>query len=298
MSKKLNSFLKKLESEKNQKNIKKFNGILSCVAIFFIAKLYSEYNLATLMLSNELILALILQLLVLQISFKIWKNFLINNNVEINSHYLSNWSQSNINKYIPGGLGLSITRFSISKNLSKDSKKLFFGMIEDQLKGIFIIFPFILISLMVVNVPQKNYLYFFSVALSLYLLSKMSRQYTKKLNFKSLFSKNLISIYFCNIIAIGVNYLVLSTLLDSTNTDLVYISILYNVSASLSLLFIGSPAGLGVREFIFYVYSSNILSKEIMLSYLFLIRILYIISDISFYLISRLQIKIDKKNYF
>ena len=298
MSKKLDSILKKLESEKNQQKIKKFNIALSILAIFFVARLYSEFNLTNLKITNRFTLAVLVQVVVLFISYKIWKNFLINNNVEINSSYLDNWSQANINKYIPGGIGLSITRFSIAKNLSIDSKKLFFGMIEDQLKGILIVFPFIIASFILVSELQKNYFYFFSIALTLYIISKLSNQYSKRLNFNSLFSKNFIFIFLSNIMQVGVNFLVLSTLLDTTNVQLIYISILYCVSASLSLIFIGSPAGLGIREFIFYIYSTNLLTNEIMLSYLFLIRIISVVTDVSFYLLSKLLIKIDKKNYF
>jgi hypothetical protein len=292
MSKKLDYILKQLESEKNQTKIKKFNIALSFLAIFFIARLYSEFNLTSFKITNRFTLALVIQLVVLFLSYKIWRNFLINNNVEINSSYLDNWSQANINKYIPGGLGLSITRFSIAKNLSMDSKKLFFGMIEDQFKGILIVFPFIIASFIFVSELQKNYFYLFSIVLTLYLLSKISNKYSKKLNFKSLFSKNFIFIFLSNITQVGVNFLVLSTLLESTNVQLIYISILYSVSASLSLIFIGSPAGLGIRELIFYIYSSNLLTNEIMLSYLFLIRIIFIVTDVSFYLLSKLLIKI------
>mgnify|MGYP001491486558 FL=1 len=238
MSKKLDYILKKLESEKNQTKIKKFNIALSFLAIFFIARLYSEFNLTSFKITNRFTLALVIQLVVLFLSYKIWRNFLINNNVEINSSYLDNWSQANINKYIPGGLGLSITRFSIAKNLSMDSKKLFFGMIEDQFKGILIVFPFIIASFIFVSELQKNYFYLFSIVLTLYLLSKISNKYSNKLNFKSLFSKNFIFIFLSNITQVGVNFLVLSTLLESTNVQLIYISILYSVSASLSLIFI------------------------------------------------------------
>ena len=178
MSKKLDSILKKLESEKNQQKIKKFNITLSILALFFVARLYSEFNLTNLKITNRFTLAVLVQVVVLFISYKIWKNFLINNNVEINSSYLDNWSQANINKYIPGGIGLSITRFSIAKNLSIDSKKLFFGMIEDQLKGILIVFPFIIASFILVSELQKNYFYFFSIALTLYIISKLSNQYS------------------------------------------------------------------------------------------------------------------------
>jgi len=293
MSKKFEAILKILESEKNQKNIKKFNIFLSILAVFFIGRLYSEFNLTSLKISNTFIFALITHLMFLIVLYKIWRNFLINNNIETNTSYLDNWGQANLNKYIPGGIGLSITKISIAKNLSIDSKKILFGMIEDQLRGAVLVFPFFIISFILKSELQKIYLYFFSITLALYLISKISNQYSKKLNFKSLFSRNLIFIFLSNIIQVVINYLVLSTLLDSTNVELIYISILYCVSASLSLIFIGSPAGIGIRELIFYIYSSSLLTNEIMLSYLLLIRIISVVADVSFYLLSKLFIKIN-----
>ena len=293
MSKKFEAILKILESEKNQKNIKKFNIFLSILAVFFIGRLYSEFNLTSLKISNTFIFALITHLMFLFVLYKIWRNFLINNNIETNTSYLDNWGQANLNKYIPGGIGLSITKISIAKNLSIDSKKILFGMIEDQLRGAVLVFPFFIISFILKSELQKIFLYFFSITLALYLISKISNQYSKRLNFKSLFSRNLIFIFLSNIIQVVINYLVLSTLLDSSNVELIYISILYCVSASLSLIFIGSPAGIGIRELIFYIYSSSLLTNEIMLSYLLLIRIISVVADVSFYLLSKLFIKIS-----
>ena len=293
MSKKFEAILKILESEKNQKNIKKFNIFLSILAVFFIGRLYSEFNLTSLKISNIFIFALITHLIFLFVLYKIWRNFLINNNIETNTSYLDNWGQANLNKYIPGGIGLSITKISIAKNLSIDSKKILFGMIEDQLRGAVLVFPFFIISFILKSELQKIFLYFFSITLALYLISKISNQYSKKLNFKSLFSRNLIFIFLSNIIQVVINYLVLSTLLDSSNVELIYISILYCVSASLSLIFIGSPAGIGIRELIFYIYSSSLLTNEIMLLYLLLIRIISVVADVSFYLLSKLFIKIN-----
>jgi hypothetical protein len=291
MNKKFESILKILESEKNQKYIRKFNVFLSISAIFFIGRLYNEFNLSILKITNRFIFALLIQLLFLFFLYKIWKNFLINNSVATNTSYLDNWSQANLNKYIPGGIGVSITKISIAKNLSIDSKKILFGMIEDQLKGAVLVFPFFMVSFILKSELQKNYFYFFSIALTLNLISKISNQYSKRLNFKSIFSRNLIFIFLSNIIQVVINYLVLSTLLDSSNVELIYISILYCVSASISLIFIGSPAGLGIRELIFYIYSSNLLTNEIMLSYLLLIRIISVVTDVSFYMLSKLFIK-------
>ena len=293
MSKKLESILKKLESEKNQNFIKRFNSSLSLIAIFFILRIYSEYSFTDFKFTYIFILALIMQIIFLFTLFSIWRNFLLNNNVDPNTSFIENWSQANVNKYIPGGIGLSITRFSISKNLSKDSKKIFFGMVEDQTRGAILVLPFMMASFFFESFVEKNFLYLFTFIISLFLIFKVSNVYSTKLNFKSLFNDNLSFITFSCALQIAVNFIILSTLFNSTYSQLIYISILYFVSASLGLLFIGSPAGLGIREFIFYIYASNLLSSEIMLSYLFLVRVLSISADIVFYLISKLLIKLN-----
>jgi len=293
MSKKIDIVLKKLEAEKNQIIIKKFNMALSLFAIFFIARLFNEFDYASFKISIKLIFAFLTQLLFLYTLYKIWKNFIVGNTIEANTSILENWSQANINKYIPGGIGLSVTRFSISKNLSKDSKKLFFGMIEDQLKGAFLVFPFLVLTLFFETEFQKINLYSFSIIISLYLISNISEKYANRFNFKSLFHKNLLLILLSNVLQILVNFLILSSLLDFKIIEIVYISILYCVSASLSLIFIGSPAGLGIREIIFYIYSSNLLSNELMISYLLLVRIISVTTDIAFYLLCKFSLKLN-----
>ncbi len=293
MSKKLESILKKFESKKNQNFIKRFNSSLSLIAIFFIVRLFSEYSFTNFKFTNSFILALIMQIIFLFTLFGIWRNFLLNNNVNPNTSFIENWSQANLNKYIPGGIGLSITRFSISKNLSKDSKKIFFGMIEDQTRGAILVLPFMMASFFFEGLLEKNFLYLFTFTTSLFLIFKVSRVYSTKLNFKSLFIDNLTFITFSCALQIAINFIILSTLFNSTYSQLIYISILYFVSASLGLLFIGSPAGLGIREFIFYIYASNLLTSEVMLSYLILIRVLSISADIVFYFIAKLLSKLN-----
>ena len=293
MNKKLESILKKFESKKNQNFIKRFNSILSLIAIFFIVRLFSEYSFTNFKFTNLFILALIMQIIFLFTLFGIWRNFLLNNNVDPNTSFIENWSQANVNKYIPGGIGSSITRFSISKNLSKDSKKIFFGMIEDQTRGAILVLPYMMASFFFEGLLEKNFLYLFTFTTSLFLIFKVSKVYSTKLNFKSLFIDNLTFITFSCALQIAINFTILSTLLNSTYSQLIYISILYFVSASLGLLFIGSPAGLGIREFIFYIYASNLLTSEIMLSYLILIRVLSISADIVFYFIAKLLSKLN-----
>ena len=120
------SLLEKLESEENQNRIKKINIVISFIAVIFIFNLLNSFEFSIIEIDLNLIYPILVYIIFLLTSFFIWKRFLINNKIEVNSNYLSNWALSNINKYIPGGIGLSITRFSITKNISKDSKKISF----------------------------------------------------------------------------------------------------------------------------------------------------------------------------
>tara|TARA_B100001996_G_C18652605_1_gene590004 strand:+ start:1025 stop:1921 length:897 start_codon:yes stop_codon:yes gene_type:complete len=293
------SLLEKLESEENQKRIKRINIVISFIAVTFIFNLLNSFEFSIIEIDLNLIYPILVYIIFLLSSFFIWKRFLINNKIEVNSNYLSNWALSNINKYIPGGIGLSITRFSITKNISKDSKKILYGLIEDQFKHFILIFPFLIFSFLINDLTFKIYFYLVSIIAFILLYLKISKIYSRKLKFVSLFFNNKILIILNNLINISFNFLILLRVLDRYEaSELFYIAILYTVSASISLLFIGSPAGLGIREIIFYFYSTNILNSQEIATFLLITRVLTIFSDILFFLIDKASLFYGKKNKF
>jgi hypothetical protein len=221
----------------------------------------------------------------------VWKKFLIQNRIESNASYFENWALSNVNKYIPGGIGLTITRFSVSKNLNKDTKKIFYGLLEEQLRGAVLVIPFLLVSSVLVDKELRIYFYIASYVLTLIFVSKISIIYSRKLSFISVFKNNQMLLFLSNFTQIGFNFLILSTILDKTFIDILYLAIVYSVTVSLSLVFVGSPAGLGIREVIFYFFTSNLLSNDELILFLLAARAVMIFSDFIFFAGSKFLIK-------
>ena len=291
MKDKIHHILKILEQEKSQNYIKKLNTFFSLVAVFFMINIILNSRVRSLELDFSYILIAFVHIFSLYILFLVWKKFLIQNRIESNTSYFENWALSNVNKYIPGGIGLTITRFSVSKNLNKDTKKIFYGLLEEQLRGAVLVIPFLLVSSVLVDKELRIYFYIASYVLTLIFVSKISIIYSRKLSFISVFKNNQMLLFLSNFTQIGFNFLILSTILDKTFIDILYLAIVYSVTVSLSLVFVGSPAGLGIREVIFYFFTSNLLSNDELILFLLAARAVMIFSDFIFFAGSKFLIK-------
>ena len=282
MKDRIHHILKILEQEKSQNYIKKLNTFFSLVAVFFMINIVSNTRIRSLELDFSYILITFVNIFLLYILFLVWKKFLIQNRIESNTSYFENWALSNVNKYIPGGIGLTITRFSVSKNLNKDTKKIFYGLLEEQLRGAVLVIPFLLVSSVLSDKELRIYFYVASYFLTLIFISRISIIYSRKLSFISVFKNNQMLLLLINFTQIGFNFLILSTILDKTFIDILYLAIVYSVTVSLSLVFVGSPAGLGIREVIFYFFTSNLLSNDELILFLLVARAVMIFSDFIF----------------
>jgi hypothetical protein len=291
MQDKIHHILKILEQEKSQNYIKKLNTFFSLIAVFFMINIILNSRVRSLELDFSYIFIGFVHIFLLYILFLIWKKFLSQNKIESNTSYFENWALSNVNKYIPGGIGLTITRFSVSKNLNKDTKKIFYGLLEEQLRGAILVIPFLLVSMVLENKELRIYFYIACYILTLLFISRISITYSRKLGFISVFKNNQMLLIISNFTQIAFNYSILSTVIDKTMFDILYLAIIYSVTVSLSLVFIGSPAGLGIREIIFYFYSSNLLSNDEIILFLLAARAIMIFSDFIFLAGSKLLIK-------
>ena len=291
MKDKFHHILKILEQEKSQNYIKKLNTFFSLIAVFFMVNIVLNSKVRSLELDFSYIFICFINIFLLYIHFSIWKRFLNQNKIETNTSYFENWALSNVNKYIPGGIGLTITRFSVSKNLNKDTKKIFYGLLEEQLRGAVLVIPFLLASSLFEDKEFRIYFYVASYVLTLIFISRISITYSRKLSFISIFKNNQILLLLSNFTQIAFNYTILSSILDKTFYDTLYLAIIYSVTVSLSLVFVGSPAGLGIREIIFYFFSSNLLSNDELLLFLLAIRAVMIFSDFIFLAASKFLIK-------
>jgi len=291
MKDKFHHILKILELEKSQNYIKKLNTFFSLIAVFFMVNIILNSRVQSLEFDFSYILICFVNIFLLYMHFSIWKRFLHQNKIESNTSYFENWALSNVNKYIPGGIGLTVTRFSVSKNLNRDTKKIFYGLLEEQLRGAVLVIPFLLVSSLFEDREFRIYFYVASYVLTLILISRISNIYSRKLSFISIFKNNQILLLLSNFTQIAFNYTILSSILDKTFYDTLYLAIIYSVTVSLSLVFVGSPAGLGIREIIFYFFSSNLLNNDELLLFLLVIRAVMIFSDFIFLATSKFLIK-------
>ena len=70
---------------------------------------------------------------------------------------------------------------------------------------------------------------------------------------------------------------------------IIELGLAYVFSSVVSLIFVGSPAGIGVREYIFILLFQNSLFFEIVnfIEFLIVVRLLFILSDIFSFLIGK-----------
>ena len=162
---------------------------------------------------------------------------------------------------------------------------------EEQLRGAVLVIPFLLVSSVLADKELRIYFYVASYFVTLIFISRISITYSRKLSFISVFKNNQMLLLISNFIQITFNYLILSSILDKTFIDILYLAIVYSVTVSLSLVFVGSPAGLGIREVIFYFFTSNLLSNDELILFLLAARAVMIFSDFIFFAVSKFLIK-------
>ena len=189
---------------------------------------------------------------------------------KIESKIVISWFVSVIGKYIPFKIGVPLLRVSGDvENSEVKSHKYFVSFFKEYLFQILsgVIFSIIyLIS----KISGINLFFLFGAYLILNLVFSL---YLKS-NLYLLNFLNTVSHLFFLLAIVYISNLMYGEI----NFDL---GIAYIVSSVLSLIFVGSPAGIGVREFLFiYLFQSNLIYFEInYLEFLLVIRIIFIFSD-------------------
>jgi len=284
----VNIFNKLLSNESYQSRLSKINLILatlSCIFIFFIYKdLKNTLNLKYTFNIVEILVLIFNYIL----GIKIWQKYSFNNYGENFGKDYSHWAFSRIGRYIPGGLAVLSMRVSEKIPKEKNKSNQIFGILEEQfLSPLIIICTFLIFSFIPISFSE---VVLFVVFLLTFFLFRFI--YLKIVNnLKSiLFSPFLVMIH---ILSFFVFLFIVSQNIGVGNPQ--ETALFYQFSTSLSLLFVGVPAGLGIREIIYYLVSEDIVSKEILFLILFQTRINILICDIFFGLIGFFNIYIKKK---
>jgi hypothetical protein len=287
---KIDKFFDFLNNKKIQRFLKKLNIFFAISCIVFIINNFKELNIDDISVFNfkktEIVLCLVFYLN----SGTLWSKFMVANYSGKFIDYFFNWAYSKIGKYIPSGIMTVSVRLNQNFEKKQNQKVIFYGLVEEQFLIPFIATPPLIFSLLIGEGNLKviylivGILVMFIVVKIIY--SRADLDHTHMINFNTLFLLNyLFPILLFNEIAINLNY-----------SEPLEVSISYFLAICIGLFFIGVPAGIGIREFIFLGYVSNFLPDASALPIIIKARVLILVFDIIFGITGLLYTHLFKKN--
>ena len=280
---KIVSYLNKLISSNNV--FKVFNTVLSLVAIVYVFRFAIDNNITFTFNPKYLINLPILWVAYFLFSYS-WSLIINENNY--NFDYSKIWFNSLLGKYLPFKIGIPLFRIAESKKIKNDldSKNNIISLLGEQLIGIFwgIYFGalyFIPNNVSKINTITVGFIFALLTIYSLGLVNKNFKRY-QKITLSTMLAQFLVLIYFS---------LVYFSMFNSFNFDYV---LAYIFASSISLFFIGAPAGIGIREYIYIQFLNSVSNNPEILSFAITLRILYFITDLFLFMISKIVTNLYK----
>ena len=265
--------------------IKRFNYLLSFASLFFVIRYFWSQGLSVSFDIRTLFLSPILWLAYLLFAISWCLNI---NNKKINKDYLLIWFSSLIGKYLPLKVGIPLIRISESKKYFDDfdTKRNIKTLIIEQL--FFIFWGFYFGSLFFL--PQ-NISFFVIAPASIFIgliftlligsIFKPFKQFVI-INIYILFGQFLILTYLVYIFEFEFGYFDLASVAS------------YVLVSALSLLFVGAPAGIGIREFLYIqLLNYSNLSGEFA-SFAIIVRLVFLINEVFLTFITRMYSNLSK----
>ena len=276
MKNNLNKLFVFLNNETVQGKLKKFNLLISIASFTYIYRLISDNLINTNFEFNLNYIEFILLIITYVFIGLTWVKFSSQDNKETYKDIFFDWAYSNLGKYVPGGIGVVSIRLN-QGNSKKNSKKILFGLLEEQFLVPFLSLPVLLACIFFI---KESYLIYFLVVFQILFIFIIKNIYFRN---ESLRNNSLLNYS---------NYLLISILLSNFLTILIFYNLgfdnylyqgLYYLIASYSaLLFVGVPSGIGIREGIFLLLSDINFNFSDQIEALIYIRLLYLITDILF----------------
>lgn len=246
--------------------IKFFNRLLTIICLFFLFRLTQNIDFQF-QFEVEYIAASLLIIVGYLFQSISWSLILKN---KFESTVVISWFVSVIGKYIPFKIGVPLLRVSEDvENSEVQSNKYFVSFLKEFLfqilSGVMFSTIYILTKISEVDV---------FVIIGIYLILNLGFSIYLKSNLFLINFFNTISYLFFLLAIVYIGNLMFGEI----NFDL---GIAYIVSSVISLIFVGSPAGIGIREYLFiFLFQSNLIYFEInYLQFLVSIRIIFIFSD-------------------
>lgn len=271
----INKLFELLNNNKFQKKLKILNRVIGIASIFYI---YKFYDLNFNQIKSPLIfnpISFLIIFFIYLLTGNIWVNFLISKKNIYKRKYFLDWSYSNLGKYIPGSIGLVSIR--LENNNKTDSKKILFGLLEEQF-----IAPLILLPAVIFSTYFYESAYFFYILFATVLLCFFIFRYFYFQN--NYFKKNSIissgKLFFLNLLLNVV--LIYYIFYDFAFNDFISAATFYIIATNLGLFFVGIPAGLGIREAIFILLLENSVFQSQYFEVMVHIRLLFFTFDLLF----------------
>lgn len=276
MKNNLNKLFVFLNNETVQGKLKKFNLLISIASFTYIYRLISDNLINTNFEFNLNYIEFILLIITYVFIGITWVKFSSQDNKETYKDIFFDWAYSNLGKYVPGGIGVVSIRLN-QGNSKKNSKKILFGLLEEQFLVPFLSLPVLLACIFFI---KESYLIYFLVVFQILFIFIIKNIYFRN---ESLRNNSLLNYS---------NYLLISILLSNFLTILIfynlgfdnylYQGIYYLIASYSALLFVGVPSGIGIREGIFLLLSDINFNFSDQIEALIYIRLLYLITDILF----------------
>ena len=283
LSSMFNKIFTNIQKEGSQKKLKNINIILSFVSLFILSRIIIEVQIEQKYFRptiNEVLVCLAYYMS----NSLLWISFMKRNYPGSSADYFYNWSLSKIGKYIPGGLMILTVRLNQPIKNNSNSKKIFFGIVEEHfLAPLISIFSIVLC--LTINLEKNNLILFIlSTVVSFFMFKyfyfKLERNYESLINFKFLYLLHL-----------NLNFLFFYVVAQTLDTQEPFkLTLLYLLSSCIGLIFIGVPAGLGIRELIFYWVTSGIIPEMDSINLMIKIRIMLIAFDLFFGLLGMVKL--------
>lgn len=255
---------------KIQKNLSLFNFFITLISFFYLYKTF-HIDLTLFKFSFNYFIFIFFTILMNFFLASAW-SYLFYNKFLIK--VIATWLISGIGKYVPFKIGLVSKRYIYSK-LYKSDKPFTKYLILEFILNFVIFFVLSLIGF------SKYKIYLFMTIFFIVMI------FRKKVNLK---------VFFCYILAFATNSLALF-LFYYVNFAKVDLNFVFNyiLTSVIGNLFVGSPAGIGIRETIFMNNSIFFSFESQFFTLLVLVRFLYILSDIMSYFFGQILLNFSKK---
>lgn len=275
MTNKVDKFFNIINNKKFQDNLKKINLLIAFFSLVFLIRLFSIESINIHKILNISIVDLIFLTTIYFNNAYVWTKF-TNLNSKFNYKVLTDWAFSQIGKYVPGGIGLTLIRLNQDGDENK-TKKIIFGLAEEQF-----LYPALSLPTLIFVINFINYEYFILIYVVTQIIFVYSFKYFYLLN-KRIKKHSIIN--FTKLIIFSLlssNLLVFYIFYNQNIEDYLFNGLIYLIAANIGLFFVGVPAGVGVREAIFFLLIGSFNTAAEYVEVLIYIRILYLVVDIIF----------------